>query len=96
MHAAFNEKRSRDASVVAKNAQPGTLCAEAMHIFASCYGAEAGVLALQYMPFRGLYLTGGVTAKVMPLLTHDPAFMAAFFDKGRVSPLLQHVPVIVI
>ena len=54
------------------------------------------MLALQYMPFRGLYLTGGVTAKLMPLLKSDPAFMAAFFDKGRVSPLLQHVPVYII
>ena len=67
-----------------------------MQIYAACYGAEAGVLALQYMPFRGLYLTGGVTAKTLPFLQKDHVFMSAFFDKGRVSPLLQHVPVYVI
>ena len=53
----------RDASIIGLNATPGSLCEEAMSIFASCYGAETGVCALKFMPFGGLYLTGGVTGK---------------------------------
>jgi len=96
-HRQFIMSDRRDASVIAKAALvPGTLCEEAMSIFASCYGAEAGVLALKFMPFAGLYLTGGVTGKARHFLEKDQAFMEAYMDKGRVSPLLQRVPLYVV
>lgn len=84
-----------DASIIAKNAFPGSLCEQALNIFVSCYGAEAGVIALQYMPFRGLYLTGGVTMKTLDLLLKDD-FIESYQDKGRVSPVLQKVPLYIV
>lgn len=89
-------KNAQDASIIAKNAHPGSLCEQAMLIYAGCYGAEAGVLALQYMPFRGLYLTGGVTRKTLKYLMMDNTFMDAYLDKGRVSPSVAMVPLYVI
>lgn len=82
----------QDAGIVAKNATPGTLCHEALQIFASCYGAVTGTFALQIMPFGGLYLSGGVTQKLQQFLVGEGSFLEAYFDKGRVSPMLKDVP----
>ncbi|RYG58892.1 hypothetical protein EON64_20825 [archaeon] len=58
------------------------------------YGAEAGVAALKWLPYGGLYLTGGLTPKNVSLL-QDPSgpFMTALLDKGRVSGMLCSIPV---
>eukprot|EP00746_Dinoflagellata_sp_MGD_P032725 gnl/MRDRNA2_/MRDRNA2_17801_c0_seq1.p1 gnl/MRDRNA2_/MRDRNA2_17801_c0~~gnl/MRDRNA2_/MRDRNA2_17801_c0_seq1.p1 ORF type:complete len:110 (+),score=13.28 gnl/MRDRNA2_/MRDRNA2_17801_c0_seq1:339-668(+) len=48
------------------------------------------------MPFRGVYLTGGVTGKTLKWLTKDNTFMDAYLDKGRVSPSVKLVPVYVV
>ena len=34
------------------------LCNQSMEIFYECYGAEAGLAALKWLPYGGLYLTG--------------------------------------
>ena len=59
------------------------------------YGIQAGNLALTLLPFGGLYVTGGIATKVLPLL-QDGRFIDAFKTKGRMSPLLEQVPVHVI
>ena len=68
------------------------LCYKAMEIFVSAYGAEAGNLALKLLPYGGLYVAGGIAAKNLDLMTAGP-FLEAFAHKGRVSPLLDRVPV---
>ena len=35
-----------------------TLCRQSMEIFYHCYGAEAGLAGLKWLPYGGLYLTG--------------------------------------
>ncbi|MBE9140746.1 glucokinase [Nodosilinea sp. LEGE 07088] len=82
------------AAVIAQAAAAGRdrLCQKAMEIFVSAYGAEAGNLALKLLPYGGLYVAGGIAAKNLPLLTAG-AFSDAFTHKGRVSPLLDRVPV---
>jgi len=91
VHKEFLDNK-QDAGIVAKNAKPGTLCESALSIFASCYGAVAGTFALQVMPFGGLYLSGGVTQKLQQFLVDEGSFLEAYFDKGRVSPMLRDVP----
>jgi len=71
------------------------ICAEAMRIFVSAYGAEAGNLALKVLAAGGIYLGGGVAPKNLKLM-QSGEFMRAFLDKGRLSPLLEAVPVRVI
>lgn len=71
------------------------LCSETLHRFVSLYGAEAGNLALKKMSSGGLYIGGGIAPKIMPLLDSG-AFLDAFFDKGRMRPLLEAMPVRVI
>eukprot|EP00595_Chromulina_sp_UTEXLB2642_P001647 CAMPEP_0196766012 /NCGR_PEP_ID=MMETSP1095-20130614/16996_1 /TAXON_ID=96789 ORGANISM="Chromulina nebulosa, Strain UTEXLB2642" /NCGR_SAMPLE_ID=MMETSP1095 /ASSEMBLY_ACC=CAM_ASM_000446 /LENGTH=117 /DNA_ID=CAMNT_0042125781 /DNA_START=839 /DNA_END=1189 /DNA_ORIENTATION=+ len=65
-----------------------------MEIFVTAYGSEAGVAALKWLPFGGLYLTGGITPKNIDLLTDkDGPFLSAFLDKGRVSGMLCSIPI---
>lgn len=71
------------------------VCLEALDVFVSVYGAEAGNLALKWLARGGVYIGGGIAPTILPLL-RDGTFMKAFRDKGRLSPLLAQIPVRVI
>jgi glucokinase len=71
------------------------LCIQALDLFVSLYGAEAGNLALKLLATAGVYLGGGIAPKIIDKL-RDPVFMNAFTAKGRLRPLLQAMPVRVI
>ncbi len=73
-------------------AQTDRLSEKTLALFVEAYGAEAGNLALKLLPYGGLYVAGGIAAKNLPLMKND-CFLNAFSDKGRVSPLLEKVPV---
>jgi glucokinase len=52
------------------------------------------VAGLKWLPYGGLYLTGGLTPKNIDLLRGEHGlFMTAFRDKGRVSGMLSPIPV---
>jgi len=68
------------------------LSEQTMQLFVEAYGAEAGNLALKLLPYGGLYVAGGIAAKNLPLL-QEGSFLHAFTNKGRVSSLLENVPV---
>jgi glucokinase len=70
-------------------------CAEALRMFVSAYGAEAGNLALRGMATAGLYVGGGIAPKILPALTTG-LFMDAFLAKEPMQELLEGVPVKVI
>jgi glucokinase len=84
-------------AVIAACAEDGTskLCLETMQTFAAAYGAEAGNIALKVLALGGMYLGGGIAPKILKTLTGGE-FMQAFLDKGRLSPLLESIPVRVI
>ena len=71
------------------------VCARAMDIFASLLGNEAGNAALKWNPTSGLFLAGGVCVDEnnRRLFRDDGPFMAAYRDRGRVSPFLDDIPV---
>ncbi len=71
------------------------VCAEALDLFVSVLGAEAGNLALRALAAGGVYLGGGIAPRILPWLARPP-FLAAFVDKGRLRPLLEDVPVRVV
>ncbi len=84
-------------AVIGSCAEEGSseLCLETMRLFSSAFGAEAGNLALKVLASGGLYLGGGIAPKILKTLANG-AFLDAFFDKGRMQPLLQAMPVRVI
>ncbi|SEM76523.1 glucokinase [Syntrophus gentianae] len=71
------------------------LCEQALDLFVSLYGAEAGNVALRYLATGGVYLGGGIAPKIIDRL-RGPGFLLAFTAKGRLSPLLETIPVRVI
>jgi glucokinase len=68
---------------------------EALDIMVSIYGAQAGNLALTVLATGGVYLGGGIAPRVLPRL-QEGEFMRAFGDKGRLSDVVQRIPVYVI
>jgi glucokinase len=66
-----------------------------MKIFAAAYGAETGNIALKALATGGMYLGGGIAPKILKTLQNGD-FMQAFLDKGRLSGLLQAIPVRII
>lgn len=71
-------------------------CREALRMFISIYGAEAGNLALRSMATAGVYVGGGIAPKVLADAKSQQAFLAAFTGKGRFSGLVSRVPVYII
>jgi glucokinase len=84
-------------AVIGACAEDGSseICVNTIDLVISAYGAEAGNLALKLLALGGLYLGGGIAPKILKFLS-DGGFMQAFLDKGRLSPLLETIPVRVI
>ncbi|MGK7928440.1 MAG: glucokinase [Spirulina sp.] len=95
--AAIAQEDADIGAIVSRGATEGgdLLCKEALNLFIEAYGAEAGNLALKLLPYGGLYIAGGIAAKILPVL-QEGKFMTAFKTKGRVSPVLDRVPIRVI
>ncbi len=68
---------------------------QALDLFASIYGAEAGNLALKAMTLNGVYLGGGIAPKLLAKLK-DGTFMKAFTNKGRYARFMSSIPVKVV
>ena len=71
------------------------LCREALRLFVSIYGSEAGNLALQYRATGGIFIAGGIAPKILPAL-RDPIFLASFSSKPPMEDLLAAIPVRVV
>jgi glucokinase len=84
-------------AAISKSALEGTsdICVQALDIFVSLYGAEAGNLALKVLATGGAYVGGGIAPKIIRKLS-STAFMKSFSAKGRISSVLKDIPVRVI
>ncbi|HEU5412605.1 MAG TPA: glucokinase [Candidatus Angelobacter sp.] len=71
------------------------ICEHALDIFVSVYGAEAGNVALKLLATGGVFLSGGIAARILPRL-QGPAFLQSFISKGRMQPLLEKIAVKVV
>ncbi|MEO1006090.1 MAG: glucokinase, partial [Cyanobacteria bacterium J06638_38] len=89
-----NKKTVDPAAIISQAAfkQSDRLCEKTMAVFIEAYGAETGNLALKLLSYGGIYIAGGIAAKILPLM-QDGTFLNTFKNKGRVSPLIESVPV---
>ena len=71
------------------------LAQEALGLFVSVYGAQAGNLALAALATGGLYVAGGIAPKILPALRGE-AFLRAFRAKAPMEDLMAAVPVRVV
>ncbi|WP_296768879.1 glucokinase [Thiobacillus sp.] len=85
------------AAVIAKAGMSGeaAICAKALDMFLSAYGAAAGNLALMALATGGLYIGGGIAPRLIDAFPMS-GFMAALKDKGRFGGLLGQIPVQII
>ena len=96
IHAEFQAAGDEQGRVVGVNASqsPGSLCHEAMQIMMGAYGGEVGSCALKFIPTGGIYVTGGLTPKNIHFIQgQESEFLKAYLHKGRVSPILEKVPI---
>ena len=68
------------------------IATQTMQIFVEAYAAEVGNLALKLIPNGGLYIAGGIAPKILPLL-QDGTFLQILKSKGRISPVLDDIPI---
>jgi glucokinase len=73
-----------------------SLCAQALDVFATVYGAVAGNIGLLFLATGGIYLGGGIAPKMLPRLQDPNLFRAAFSDKGRLRSVVEQIPVRVV
>jgi glucokinase len=81
-------------AVIAEMALAGrdAMCAKALDMFVTVYGAEAGNLALKALAVGGVYVGGGIAPRILPRLTTE-LFLNAFRDKGRLAGLMEAMPI---
>ena len=71
------------------------MCEQALSVFVSIFGAEAGNLALKIKATGGVFLAGGIAPKILPKLS-APMFLESFLSKGRLRHLMEIMPIQVI
>ena len=70
-------------------------CVEALRMFVTAYGAEAGNVALRGVTLSGVYIGGGIAPKILPMLGNG-LFIQAFREKAPMHELVAKTPVKVI
>ncbi len=98
--------RGEEPSAISARALDGSDagCAAAVDLFLEAYGAEAGSWALRTLATAGLFVGGGIAAKLLfPEAAREgwrehasELWLRAFHDKGRFRRLLETIPVAVI
>ena len=87
----FDEDRNAMISALGlKGSDP--ICVEALRLFVEIYGAESGNLALKSLATGGVYIGGGIGAKILTAM-QSGEFIKAFRAKGRFESLLDTLSV---
>ena len=91
----LHDRPNAPAAVTAGAGAGDPLCRHALELFCKLYGAEAGNFALKTLATGGVFVAGGIAPRIIEHLK-DGRFREAFFDKGRMHPLLEQIPVQVV
>ena len=96
-HASFEDPDADPAPEITQKALAKTcpVCVEAVDLWVSIYGAEAGNLALKVLALGGVYVAGGIAVKIIEKIK-DGSFFKSFKDKWHFESLLANIPVSVI
>jgi glucokinase len=80
------------AGVHAAAQQQDQAAMDAMKLFVRIYGAFVGNMALLFKPEAGIYITGGIAAKIISWMKSDD-FISAYYNKGRMRALVEQTSV---
>ncbi len=64
----------------------------ALSLFVQIYGAYIGNIALLFKPHGGIYITGGIAAKMINKMQSE-TFINAYLNKGRMRALVEQIAV---
>jgi len=96
-HHSFEDPDADPAPEITKNALSHAcpVCSDAVDLWVSIYGAEAGNLALKVLSLGGVYVAGGIAVKILEKMK-DGNFFKAFQDKWKFETVLKNMPVQVV
>ena len=77
---------------VSTQAENNTGAAQALSLFVQIYGAYIGNIALLFKPKGGIYITGGIAAKIVDKMQSED-FINAYLNKGRMRKLVEQISV---
>ncbi len=96
---AVHERLAREdpSAVIGDLGVAGTcaVCVEAVDLFVSLYGSQAGNWGLSVLAVGGVYVGGGIVTKLLPKITGG-RFVKAFLDKEPHDALMRRMPLSVI
>ncbi len=72
------------------------LCRKTMEMFAEAYGSEVGNFALRLLPYKGLYIAGGIAPKILKDQKLQELFMEELKNKGRMQKVIEKIPIYLI
>ena len=64
----------------------------AISLFVQIYGAYIGNIALLFKPYGGIFITGGIAAKILKKMQSEE-FIEAYLNKGRMRALVEQITV---
>lgn len=73
-------------------AKPDSAAGRSLDMFLAAYGAFAGDMALACLARGGVFLAGGIAARLLPLLQQS-GFLAAFNAKAEHAAIVERMPI---
>ena len=90
------ESKALSAAQISAAAEQGDpIAIKALTEFVTIYGAFVGAVALIWHAPQGIYLAGGIAAKILPWM-QQPCFKQAFLEKGRMSKVVADMSVFLV
>jgi glucokinase len=96
-HPIFEDPDADPAPFITKSALDKScpVCVDALDLWTTIYGAEAGNLALKVLALGGVYVAGGIAVKILEKMK-DGAFFESFKDKWHFTSTLENVPLSIV
>ena len=96
-HESFESAGGNPAGDITQRGLAGSckVCAETLEFWIEIFGGTTGNFALQTMPLGGVYIAGGIAAKILPKL-QDGIFFKSFCGAGKLAQVMALVPITVV
>ncbi|MBE9568534.1 MAG: glucokinase [Proteobacteria bacterium] len=86
------QEQNIDAEWVNKQSEKDAAAGRALSLFVQIYGAYIGNIALLFKPYGGIFITGGIAAKISKKMQSEE-FINAYLNKGRMRALVEQIAV---
>jgi glucokinase len=96
-HESFESPEGNAAAEIAQRglAKSCRVCEETLEFWVEIFGGVTGNFALQTMALGGVFIAGGIAAKILPKL-QDGIFFKSFCGAGKLAQVMERVPISVV